>query len=174
MGKGESRVDSYTLASTALKRALDDAGLKKDDIDGLCTGGPLPGERASELWGLNPRWSGGGDAAQCIIEAALAVDAGLCTTVALVYGNAQRSMDTAYGGARVTGGAITSYFYYAPWAPHDRCAGAGQGPPVHLYPVGLQPGELREAMTLEVRRADGSDRFEDYSLPVFGPCVSGG
>src|SRR4029453_18290628 len=55
------------------------------------------------------------DAAQCIIEATLAINAGLCTTVALVYGNAQRSMDTAYGGARVTGGAITSYFYYAPW-----------------------------------------------------------
>ena len=115
MSKGEARYDSYTLASRALKRALDDAGLKKDDIDGLCVGGTLSGERASEQWGLNPRWSGGGDAAQCIIEATLAINAGLCTTVALVYGNAQRSMDTAYGGARVTGGAITSYFYYAPW-----------------------------------------------------------
>ena len=39
-----------------------------------------------------------------MIEATLAIDAGLCTTVALV-GNAPRSMDTAYGGARVTGGA---------------------------------------------------------------------
>ena len=81
-----------------------------------CARGPrLSGERASELWGLNPRWSGSGDAAQCIIEATMAINCGLCTTVALVYGNAQRSMDTAYGGARVTGGGITSYFYYAPW-----------------------------------------------------------
>ena len=115
MAKGEARYDSYTLASRALKRALDDAGLKKDDIDGLCTGPTMSGERASELWGLNPRWSGSGDAAQGIIEAAMAIHCGLCTTVALVYGNAQRSMDTAYGGARVTGGGITSYFYYAPW-----------------------------------------------------------
>jgi hypothetical protein len=115
MAKGEARYDSYTLASRALKRALDDAGLTKDDIDGLCTGPTLSGERASELWGLNPRWSGSGDAAQCIIEAAMAIHCGLCTTVALVYGNAQRSMDTAYGGSRVTGGGITSYFYYAPW-----------------------------------------------------------
>src|SRR5439155_7736306 len=44
-----------------------------------------------------------------------AINAGLCTTVALVYGNAQRSMNTAYGGPGVTGGGITSYFYYAPW-----------------------------------------------------------
>src|SRR6202795_1763758 len=101
VGKGEARYDSYTLASRALKRALDDAGLRKDDIDGLCTAN-LSGERASELWGLNPRWSGSGDAAQCIIEATMAINAGLCTTVALVYGNAQRSMDTAYGGPRVT------------------------------------------------------------------------
>jgi acetyl-CoA acetyltransferase len=115
VSKGQARYDSYTLASRALKRALDDAGLRKDDIDGLCTSAGLSGERASELWGLNPRWSGSGDAAQCIIEATLVINAGLCTTVALVYGNAQRSMDTAYGGARVTGGAITSYFYYAPW-----------------------------------------------------------
>src|SRR5256712_8207322 len=113
-GKGEARYDSYTLASRALKRALDDAGLRKDDIDGLCTGGTLSGERASEQWGLNPRWSGGGDAAQCIIEATLAINAGLCTTVALVYGNAQRSMDTAYGGGRVTGGARPPYLFYAP------------------------------------------------------------
>src|SRR5437899_11716467 len=89
VSKGEARYDSYTLASRALKRALDDAGLSKDDLDGLCTAN-LSGERASELWGLNPRWSGGGDAAQCIIEATLAINAGPCTTVALVYGNAQR------------------------------------------------------------------------------------
>ena len=46
VAKGEARYDSYTLASRALKRALDDAGLKKDDIDGLCTGPTLSSERA--------------------------------------------------------------------------------------------------------------------------------
>src|ERR1044072_3987569 len=71
--KGEARYDHSTLASRALKRALDDSGLKKDDIDGLCTGPTLSGERASALWGVNPRWSGSGDAAQCIIEATMAI-----------------------------------------------------------------------------------------------------
>src|SRR5258705_12734235 len=135
VSKGEARYDSYTLASRALKRALDDAGLKKDDIDGLCVGGTLSGERASEQWGLSPRWSGGGDAAQCIIEATLAIHAGLCTTVAFGYGNAQRSMDTAYGGARVTGGAITPYFYYAPrgMTPHGAPYPLFFPPPQPLY-----------------------------------------
>src|SRR5262249_14394091 len=122
VSKGEARYDSYTLASRALKRALDDAGLKKDDIDGLCVGGTLSGERASEQWGLNPRWSGGGDAAQCIIEATLAINAGLCTTVALVYGNAQRSMDTAYGGARGTGGGTPASFSHPPWRMPSQAA----------------------------------------------------
>ena len=31
VSKGQVRYDSYTLASRALKRALDDAGLKKDE-----------------------------------------------------------------------------------------------------------------------------------------------
>ena len=51
--KGEARYDHYTLASRALKRALDDAGLKKDEIDGLCVGPTLSEERASELWDLD-------------------------------------------------------------------------------------------------------------------------
>jgi hypothetical protein len=34
---------------------------------------------------------------------------------------------------------------------------------------GLEPGELREGMTLEVRWTDGADRFGQYNLPVFGP-----
>ena len=50
-GKGEARYDPYTLASRALKRALDDAGLKKDDIDGLCTGPTLVGRAGQRALG---------------------------------------------------------------------------------------------------------------------------
>jgi hypothetical protein len=87
----------------------------RDDLDGLCTAN-ISDERASELWGLNPRWSGGGDAAQCIIEATLAINAGLCTTVALVYGNAQRSMTGIQG-------ACWAY----PVAPLAGCGRGGGG-----------------------------------------------
>lgn len=114
--KGGRATDSYTLAARAFKRALDDAGLKKDEIDGLCAGGPVAHERLSETLGLNPSWGISGDAPRCIVEAVQAINAGLCTTVALVYGNAQRSVNTQYGGPQAMGGeAILSYVYYAPW-----------------------------------------------------------
>src|SRR5262245_47805107 len=92
--RGAGGGDSYTLAARALGRALDDAGLQKSDLDGLCAGGPVSHERLSEVLGLNPRWGASGDAPRCIVEAVQAINAGLCSTVALVYGNAQRSLGT--------------------------------------------------------------------------------
>ena len=113
---GSGGGDSYVLAARALRRALDDAGLEKGEIDGLCVGGPLAHERLSEVLGLNPRWSSGGDAPRSLIEAVQAINAGLCTTVACVYGNAQRSANVQYGGPQAMGGGgILSYVYYAPW-----------------------------------------------------------
>ena len=113
---GSGGGDSYVFAARAFRRALDDAGLEKSEIDGLCVGGPLAHERLSEVLGLNPRWSSGGDAPRSVIEAVQAINAGLCTTVACVYGNAQRSANVQYGGPQAMGGGgILSYVYYAPW-----------------------------------------------------------
>ncbi|MEI7925040.1 MAG: thiolase family protein, partial [Chloroflexota bacterium] len=114
--KGSGALNSYQLAATALKRALDDAGLTKDDIDGLVVGGPMSTERTCEVLGINASWCVSGDAPRGIIAAVQAINAGLCHTVALVYGNAQRSMNTQYGGPQAMGGdGILSYVYYAPW-----------------------------------------------------------
>jgi acetyl-CoA acetyltransferase len=113
--KGSGAMNSYQLAATALRRALDDAGLTKDDIDGLVVGGPMSTERTCEVLGINASWCVSGDAPRGIVAAVQAINAGLCHIVALVYGNAQRSMDTAYGGPRASGAGILSYVYYAPW-----------------------------------------------------------
>src|ERR1700749_2964158 len=78
-----------SLATTALKAALDDAGLSKDDLDGLLT---MPGTTVPEgpkhyltlggNLGLNPRLTGsvvmgGATAGALIQQAALAIDAGM-------------------------------------------------------------------------------------------------
>ena len=113
--RGSGRLDSYQLAARALRRALDDSALQKDDIDALCVGGPIAHERMSETLGLNPQWGTSGWAPTTIMAAVQAINAGLCTTVACVYGNAQRSLNTQYGGPQASGAGFLSYIYYAPW-----------------------------------------------------------
>ena len=96
-----------SLAVTAFKRALDDSGLGKDEIDGLLT---MPGTtspeaslnylRLGEALGLDPAYTGsmtmgGGTAGALIQMAAMAIHAGLAKNVACVFGDAARS-----GGSR--------------------------------------------------------------------------
>ena len=98
---------AVTLAVEAFKRALDDAGLGKADIDGLMT---LPGQtspegpqnylRLGETLGIDPRFTGtmqmGGSTAGALVQqAVLAVEAGLATHVACLFGDA-----AATGGGR--------------------------------------------------------------------------
>jgi acetyl-CoA acetyltransferase len=82
----------------------------------VCVGGELGVERAGEFFGIDARWSAAADAPRAIVLAAQAINAGLCSTVACVYGNAQRSRNVQYGGRKAVGGsAARSYVYYAPW-----------------------------------------------------------
>jgi acetyl-CoA acetyltransferase len=96
-----------TLAVEAFKRALDDSGLKKEQIDGILT---MPGTtspeaalnylRLGETVGINPRYTGskimgGGTAGALLHEAALAVNAGFANYVACVFGDS-----AATGGSR--------------------------------------------------------------------------
>lgn len=98
---------SISLAVTAFKRALDDCGLRKDDIDGLLT---MPGTtspeaslnylRLGEALGIDPVYTGsmtmgGGTAGALVQMAAMAIHAGLANNVACVFGDAARS-----GGSR--------------------------------------------------------------------------
>lgn len=113
---GEKPHDSYGYASIAFKRALEDAGLTRDDIDGLIVGPTVAYERVGEVLGINPTWGGQQDAMLAVIEACMAIRAGLATTVALVYGNDQRSAAIQYGGPEAMGGNLfLSYVYHAPW-----------------------------------------------------------
>jgi acetyl-CoA acetyltransferase len=96
-----------SLAIAALGVALDDAGLSKDDLDGLLT---MPGTTSPEgpkhyltlggYLGINPALAGslvmGGATAGALIEqAALAIDAGMANVVACVFADTART-----GGSR--------------------------------------------------------------------------
>ena len=113
---GEKPHDSYGYAAVAFNAALRDAGLARDDIDGLIVGPTVAYERVGEILGINPTWGGQADAMLAVIEACSAIHAGLAHTVALVYGNDQRSAAIQYGGPEAMGGNLfLSYVYHAPW-----------------------------------------------------------
>lgn len=113
---GEKPADSVGYGALALRRALDDAGLSRDDIDGLVVGPTTAYERMGEVLGIEPRWSAQADAVNAVLQACMAIHSGLASVVALVYGNDQRTAGTQYGGPQAMGGNnFLSYVYHAPW-----------------------------------------------------------
>ena len=95
------RVDDtsvFALHHQAASRALADAGLTKDNVDGfMSTGmGILPPVEVAEYLGLRPTWVDGtgvgGSTWEVLLEHAVAaIDAGLARTVLIVYGSTARS-----------------------------------------------------------------------------------
>lgn len=109
-------LDSSGLGALAFVRALEDAGISRDDVDGLIVGPTTPYERMGEILGLDVKWGGQADAMLGVIQACMAIKSGLAEVVALVYGNNQRSGKINYGGSNAAGGAsFLSYVYHAPW-----------------------------------------------------------
>jgi len=113
---GERPSDSVGYAAMAFRNALEDANLKREDVDGLIVGPWTPYERMGEILGLDVRWGDQADAVLSVIQACMAIEAGAADVVALVYGNDQRSAGTQYGGPQAMGGdAFLAYVYHAPW-----------------------------------------------------------
>jgi acetyl-CoA acetyltransferase len=100
------------LGGWALSEALEDAGLTVKDVDGLVVNRVSGYETFAANYGIEPAWvaelpAHGRMAGASLQLAAMAVHAGMCRTVALVYGNDGRSAGATYGGGG--GGAADSY-----------------------------------------------------------------
>ena len=113
---GEKPHDSYGYAALAFKRALEDAGISRDEVDGLIVGPTTAYERMGEILNIDPSWGGQADAVQAVFQAVMAIKSGMAEVVALVYGNDQRSAAVQYGGPEAMGGgSFLSYVYHSPW-----------------------------------------------------------
>ncbi|MEX2555299.1 MAG: thiolase family protein [Actinomycetota bacterium] len=111
---------AWSLQTEAVKRAIDDAGLTKADIDGLLTAPPLAEPlllHAEQLGGklglrtnyLSQKFIGGATAVALVAEAALAVEAGLCEVAVCVYGeNAKTGLPMLFGRAQMGRGQAPS------------------------------------------------------------------
>jgi acetyl-CoA acetyltransferase len=114
---------ALSLAVEAFKRALDDSGLRKEQIDGLLTfsGQTAPeGQqnylRLGETLGIAPRWTGtmymGGSTAGALVQQAiLAINAGLATHVACVYGDAAATGGGVFNRAQGWGDSSSIWGY---------------------------------------------------------------
>jgi acetyl-CoA acetyltransferase len=97
IGRVDTRT-AYELHYQAASRAVADAGLTKDDIDGLCSSGLglLTPTEIGEYLGLRPTWVDGtgvgGSTWEFMVEhATAAIMAGHVETVVLVYGSTTRA-----------------------------------------------------------------------------------
>ena len=93
----------YSLSADAARLAIADAGLSKEDIDGLITSGPdvFPPD-LSEYIGISTSFTEGttlmgASGAHSIALASMAIDAGLANHILCVFGGTR---DPAVGGAR--------------------------------------------------------------------------
>lgn len=95
---------SYELAADALRAAIDDCGIRKDDIDGLLCVRTPSYARMADILGLHHlrlvnALEGSGRMAGVALEyAVMAIVTGQVETVAIVYGNNGRSVGERYGG----------------------------------------------------------------------------
>ena len=97
--------DGNEIAVDAFKLALDDAGLEKEDIDGLLTcrsfGDLGVDTQIAPMLGLNPLYSATLDYGTCNFSlhfAAMLIAGGFAHTVACVYGTNQRSNRNYFAG----------------------------------------------------------------------------
>ncbi len=101
VGAGQSRLgrvpgsSALGLLAEAIVAAVEDAGLEKEDVDGIVCRGPddvyTHHQRIGELLGLDAEFStsldnGGASQILSVIVAVMAIDAGLCTNVVCGYG----------------------------------------------------------------------------------------
>lgn len=99
IGEAAPGATPLDLIGEAAAAALADAGLAKQDVDGLCTASAyygMPNLNVGEYLGVRPRWSdssnlGGASFVSHVGHAAAAITAGLCDVVLVVYGSTQRS-----------------------------------------------------------------------------------
>jgi len=143
VGPGYTPLD---LIGQATLRALDDAGLKKEDVDGLFSASAyyhMPTLSAGEYLGIRPRYSdatsvGGSSFVSHLFHAATAIDAGLCEVALITYGSTQRS-----GGGRLVSGSET-LSYEAPYKPRYPVSMYALAASRHMHQYGTTREQLAE------------------------------
>ncbi|CAA9427730.1 MAG: Thiolase [uncultured Rubrobacteraceae bacterium] len=143
VGPGLTPLD---LIGQATSRALEDAGLKKEDVDGLFSASAyyhMPTLSVGEYLGIRPRYSdatsmGGSSFVSHLFHAAAAIDTGLCEVALIAYGSTQRS-----AGGRLVSGSETLP-YEAPYRPRYPVSMYALAASRHMHEYGTTREQLAE------------------------------
>lgn len=119
-------LDAFGMAAEAFRNALEDCGLKKDDIDGIVvgtgTGQATPYDQMCHTLGLHPKvmlpYSNLGRlAGPSVTLMASLVSSGACNTLAFIYTNNSRTARVRFGGSDESGSSMAAaYGYTSPGA----------------------------------------------------------
>jgi acetyl-CoA acetyltransferase len=138
------------LSIDAVRRALDDGGVDKAEVDGLLTmpgttspEGPKNFLRLGEALGINPRYSGslsmGGATALVLLQQAmLAISAGLAHVVVCVFGDAASTGGSRFAGAAGWGDS------WGIWGMFSPAANSAMTARRHMHEYGTTSRHLAE------------------------------
>lgn len=149
-GEAPGRTETE-LAAEAAWNAVTDAGMTMPQVDGLLTASLnnfMPTLSLAEYLGLRPRFSdtnsiGGSSFVSHFIPATLALNAGLCDTVLVVYGSNQR---TGLGRAEQAKHkvALDPQVYEAPYRPVNPLSAYALAAARHMHEYGTTREQLAE------------------------------
>jgi acetyl-CoA acetyltransferase len=128
----------------AVAKALDDSGLRLHDIDGLFAGSSnhfLPTVTIGEYLGVRPKFSdsnmvGGSSFVQHLLNAAMALEAGLCNVALICYGSNQASAS----GRLVTMAEVQPY--EQPYEPRYPIVSYALAASRHMHQYGTTRAQL--------------------------------
>lgn len=140
------------LAALAAHTALADAGLALEDVDGLCAASfyhYFPTLSLAEHLGIQPTWSnadmvGGSSFMSHVMQASLALEAGLCQVAVIAYGSNARS-------SRNLNGLIETPEYESPYDPMVPVSGYALAASRYLHQYGATREDLAH-VALSARR----------------------
>jgi acetyl-CoA acetyltransferase len=146
LGEVGPGVTPLELIAEATAGALDDAGLRKDDVDGLFTASAyygLPAVNVGEQLGIRPRYSdstnlGGASFVSHLLHAAAAITAGLCDVALVTYASTQRS-----DGGRLRS-VVEANPHEAPFRPRYPVSMFALAAARHMYEHGTTREQLAE------------------------------
>jgi acetyl-CoA acetyltransferase len=156
----------YGLNAEAARMAIEDAQLRKEDINGIVTDGSATPAAMAEYIGIKPTFATGvsmqgASGATATTVAASAVNAGLCDTVLVVMGNSRLEQPPSVTGAGVR----------PEWEdPFGPAAGANTGYGLiysrHMYEYGTTPEQMAKVAVDERFNAVSNENSVFFGQPI--------